>query len=120
MSNAANDGTNQMIDYIYEHYDHFRLLFKCGDSGKYEAFIHNMVNKEMKATKKYMQIMKEAGMNLLKVDESLMHMIYTGFFSSVLQIVEHDMDKEIAKKNVYQLKEFNTGGWERIWNIQFK
>lgn len=120
MSNAANDGTNQMIDYIYEHYDHFRLLFKCGDSGKYEAFIHNMVNKEMKATKKYMQIMKEAGMNLLKVDESLMHMIYTVFFSSVLQIVEHDMDKEIAKKNVHQLKEFNTGGWERIWNIQFK
>ena len=120
MSNAANDGTDQMIDYIYEHYDHFRLLFKCGDSGKYEAFIHNMVNKEMKATKKYMQIMKESGMDLLNVDESLMHMIYTGFFSSVLQIVEHDMDKEIAKKNVHQLKEFNTGGWERIWNIQFK
>lgn len=120
MSNAATDGTDQMIDYIYEHYNHFRLLFKCGDSGKYEAFIHNMVNKEMKATKKYMQIMKESGINLLKVDESLMHMIYTGFFLSVLQIVEHDMDKEIAKKNVHQLKEFNTGGWERIWNIQFK
>ena len=84
MSNAANDGTGQMIDYIYDHYNHFRLLFKCGDSGKYEAFIHNMVNKEMKATKKYMQIMKESGINLLKVDESLMHMIYTGFFSSVL------------------------------------
>ena len=120
MSACAVDGMDQMVDYIYDHYDHFRLLFKCGDSGKYEAFIHNMVNKEMKATKKYMQIMKEAGMNLLKVDESLMHMIYTGFFSSVLQIVEHDIDKEIAKKNVHQLKEFNTGGWERIWNIQFK
>ena len=120
MSNAANDGTGQMIDYIYDHYNHFRLLFKCGDSGKYEAFIHNMVNKEMKATKKYMQIMKESGMDLLNVDESLMHMIYTVFFSSVLQIVEHDMDKKIAKKNVHQLKEFNTGGWERIWNIQFK
>ena len=98
MSNAANAGTDQMIDYIYEHYDHFRLLFKCGDSGKYEAFIHNMVNKEMKATKKYMQIMKEPGMDLLSVDESLMHMIYTGFFCSVFQIIEHDMDRDIAKK----------------------
>lgn len=119
MSNAANDGTGQMIDYIYDHYNHFRLLFKCGDSGKYEAFIHNMVNKEMKATKKYMQIMKESGMDLSNIDESLMQMIYTGFFSSILQIVEHDMDKEIAKKNVHQLKEFNMGGWERIWNIKF-
>ena len=74
----------------------------------------------MKACKNYMQFMMESVINLLKVDESLMHMIYTGFFSSVLQIVEHDMDKEIAKKNVHQLKEFNTGGWERLWNIQFK
>lgn len=46
-------------------------------------------------------------------------MIYTGFFSSVLQIIEHDMEKETAKKNVYQLREFQTGGWERLWNIKF-
>ena len=49
-----------------------------------------------------------------------MHMIYTGFFSSVFQIIEHDIDRETAKKNVHQLKEFNTGGWERLWNIEFQ
>ena len=43
----------------------------------------------------------------------------TGFFSSVFQIIEHDIDRETAKKNVHQLKEFNTGGWERLWNIEF-
>ena len=45
--------------------------------------------------------------------------IDTGFFSSVFQIIEHDIDRETAKKNVHQLKEFNTGGWERLWNIEF-
>ena len=40
---------------------------------------------------------------------------YTGFFSSVFQIIEHDIDKE----NVNQLREFQIGGWERLWNIEF-
>lgn len=29
------------------------------------------------------------------------------------------MNRDIAKKNVHQLKEFNMGGWERIWSIKF-
>lgn len=119
MSTCATDGMDQMVDYIYDHYDHFRLLLKCGDSGKYEEFIHIMVDREMKSSHKYMQTMKKSGMDLSNVDESLMHMIYTGFFCSVFQIIEHDMNRDIAKKNVHQLKEFNMGGWERIWSIKF-
>ena len=119
MSDTSSDGMEQMVDYIYDHYDNFRLLLKCGDSGKFELFIHNMVEREMKSSLKYMEKMKEAGVKIPVVEESLMHMIYTGFFSSVFQIIEHDIDRETAKKNVHQLKEFNTGGWERLWNIEF-
>ncbi len=43
------DGMEQIVDYVYDHYNNFRLLLKCGDSGKYEDFIHNMVNREMKS-----------------------------------------------------------------------
>ena len=58
----------------------FRLLLKCGDSGKFELFIHNMVEREMKSSLKYMEKMKENGVKIPIVEESLMHMIYTGFF----------------------------------------
>ena len=119
MSQASGDVIDQMIDYIYDHYDHFRLLLKCGDSGKYEEFIHNMVDHEIKSSHKYLDKLKEAGIEVPEVSDLMMHMVYTGFFSSVLQIIEHDIDKDTAKKNVYQLKEFQTGGWERVWGIQF-
>ena len=76
-------------------------------------------SREMKSSLNYMEKMKENGVKIPIVEESLMHMIYTGFFSSVFQIIEHDIDRETAKKNVHQLKEFNTGGWERLWNIEF-
>ena len=119
MSGTSSEGMDQMIDYIYDHYDNFRLLLKCGDSGKFEDFIHNMVEREVEASQKYMKTMCDAGIEFPAVSKSLMHMIYTGFFSSVLQIIEHDMDRGTAKKNVYQLREFQTGGWERLWNIKF-
>lgn len=119
MSDTSGDGMDQMIDYIYEHYDNFRLLLKCGDSGKFETFIHNMVDREMRSSLEYVKKMKEDGTEIPIVGESLMHMIYTGFFSSIFQIIEHDIDKEIAKRNVHKLREFNTGGWERLWNVKF-
>lgn len=119
MSDTSGDGVDQMIDYIYEHYDNFRLLLKCGDSGKFETFIHNMVDREMRSSLEYVKKMKEDGIEIPIVGESLMHMIYTGFFSSIFQIIEHDIDKEIAKRNVHKLREFNTGGWERLWNVKF-
>ena len=118
MSDTSGDGMDQMIDYIYEHYDNFRLLLKCGDSGKFETFIHNMVDREMRSSLEYVKKMKEDGIEIPIVGESLMHMIYTGFFSSIFQIIEHDIDKEIAKRNVHKLREFNTGGWERLWNVK--
>lgn len=119
MSDTSGDGMDQMIDYIYEHYDNFRLLLKCGDSGKFETFIHNMVDREMRSSLEYVKKMKEDGIEIPIAGESLMHMIYTGFFSSIFQIIEHDIDKETAKRNVHKLREFNTGGWERLWNVKF-
>lgn len=119
MSDTSGDGMDQMIDYIYEHYDNFRLLLKCGDSGKFETFIHNIVDREMRSSLEYVKKMKEDGIEIPIVGESLMHMIYTGFFSSIFQIIEHDIDKETAKRNVHKLREFNTGGWERLWNVKF-
>lgn len=119
MTGASGDGINQMVDYVYEHYDNFRLLLKCGDSGKFEEFIHNLVDREIKSSCRYMEKMKSAGVEIPVISEMLMHMIYTGFFSSIFQIIEHDIDKETAKRSVYQLREFQTGGWERLWGIEF-
>lgn len=119
MASISNEGMEQMLDYVYDHYDNFKLLLKCGDSGKYEDFIHGMVDREIKSSHRYLEKMKEDGVEVPVVDYSLMHMIYTGFFSSIFQIIEHDIDRITAKENIKQLKQFNIGGWERLWNVKF-
>ena len=119
MASISDEGMEQMLDYVYDHYDNFKLLLKCGDSGKYEDFIHGMVDREIKSSNRYLEKMKEEGVEVPVVDDSLMHMIYTGFFSSIFQIIEHDIDRITAKENIKQLKQFNIGGFERLWNVKF-
>ena len=119
MTASSEDGIKQIIDYVYDNYDSFRLLLKCGDSGKYANFIHGMVEREMQSTIRYMETMRNAGFDIPLIDKSLLHMVGTGFFSSVFQIIEHDMDMETAKKNITQLKNFQTGGWEKLLGIKF-
>ena len=119
MASISDEGMEEMLNYVYDHYDNFKLLLKCGDSGKYEDFIHGMVAREIKSSHRYLEKMKEAAVEVPAVDDSLMHMIYTGFFSSIFQIIEHDIDRITAKENIKQLKQFNIGGWERLWNVKF-
>ena len=119
MTASSEDGIEQIVDYVYDNYDSFRLLLKCGDSGKYADFIHNMVEREMQSTVHYMETLQRAGMDVPVVRKDLLHMISTGFFSAVFQIIEHDMEKDAAKANIAQLKEFQTGGWERLLGINF-
>ena len=119
MASISDEGMEEMLNYVYDHYDNFKLLLKCGDSGKYEDFIHGMVAREIKSSHRYLEKMKEEGVEVPAVDDSLMHMIYTGFFSSIFQIIEHDIDRITAKENIKQLKQFNIGGWERLWNVKF-
>ena len=119
MASISDEGMEQMLYYVYDHYDNFKLLLKCGDSGKYEDFIHGMVDREIKSSHRYLEKMKEEGVEVPVVDDSLMHMIYTGFFSSIFQIIEHDIDRITAKENIKQLKQFNIGGFERLWNVKF-
>ncbi len=119
MTEASGDGIDQIVDYVYDNYDNFRLLLKCGDSGKFADFIHNMVEREIDSTLNYMDTMRKSGIDIPVIERSLMHMVYTGFFSSIFQIIEHDIEKDVAKKNIAQLKKFNTGGWEKLFNIKF-
>lgn len=119
MARTSSDGIEQMVDYVYEHYDNFRLLLRCSDNEKYSEMIHGLVDREVQSSKRYVEDMRSAGIDVPDISDSLGHMIYSGFFSAIFQIIEHDMDKEAAIENVRRLKAFYTGGWERLWGVRF-
>ena len=103
MMDASSEGVEQMVEYLYEHYDNFKLLLCCADGTEYQ----------------YIDTMRKAGADIPDIDEELCHMIASGMFSGIFEIVIHDMEKEDAKKRVATLKRFYTGGWEKVFGIKF-
>ena len=102
------------IDYMYDHYEDFKILICCGDGTPYEHFIDSMVDVEVEYTFKYIDVLKSLGKEVPELDKELCHMIASGMFEGIFEVIRHDMPKERAVKFIAQLREFQTAGWMKI------
>lgn len=105
------DCINWMIDYMYDHYDVFKILLCCSDGTKYEQFVHNMVDLEVEATLKYI---KKTYNTPAELDERLCHMVASGMFGGIFEAIIHDMPRDEAKQLISQLRHFNHAGWVEL------
>lgn len=103
-----------MIDYMYDHYDPVKLLICCSDGTPYESFVHNMVEVEVDYTFRYMDVLKSLGHDVPELDRELCHMIASGMFDGMFEVLRHDMPKDRAKRFIAQLQEFYIAGWMKI------
>lgn len=108
------DCVDWMLDYMYDHYEDFKLLICCGDGTPYENFIHQMVEVEVEYTFRYIEVLKGLGREVPEISQELCHMIASGMFEGIFEVLRHDMPKDRAKRFVSQLREFYTAGWMKI------
>ena len=103
-----------MIDYMYDHYEPFKLLICRSDGTPYENFVHNMVEAEVEYTFRYMDVLRSLGRDVPELDKNLCHMIASGMFDGMFEVLRHDMPKDKAKQFIAQLQEFYIAGWTKI------
>lgn len=103
-----------MVDYIYQHFDAVKLLICHAQGTAYEHFIHNMVEIEVEATYRYLDVLRQLGRPVPELDTQLSHIIASGMFNGIFEIVVHDMPYERARRNVQQLQEFYLAGWQQM------
>ena len=106
-----------MVEYIYDHFDVFYLLVCCAEGTRYEHFIHQLVEVEVKATHQFMDVLKKMGHPIREMDAALEHILVSGLFSAFFEIVAHRMPKEQAVVYVQELRSFYTAGWERMLGL---
>ena len=103
-----------MVEYICAHRKPVKLLLCKAEGTSYEHFVHNMVEQEVVYTLRYMEVLRRLGRPIPEVDRSLCHIIASGMFNGLFEIVIHNMPYEQAKRNVEQLRAFNTAGWMEL------
>ena len=103
-----------MVDYMYQHMEPVRLLLCCAEGTSYEHFVHNMVEVEVEYTLQYMEVLRRLGRDIPVLDKSLCHIIASGMFNGIFEIVIHDMPRKQALQDVDHLRDFYTAGWLKL------
>lgn len=119
MLEISGDVTEQMMNYMYEHYDAFKLLIMCAEGTKYADFVHQIVKREEASTYTYMETLKQMGYSVEPISQKLIHMVASGMFSGIFESIVHDMEKAEAKAYVRQLRRFYAAGWEELLGVKF-
>lgn len=105
---------SSMLDYMYENYEDFKILVCCSDGTSYENFIDNMVEIEVDYTYKFINVLRNLGNDVPDMDRQLCHIISSGMFNGIFEVIVHDMPQNKAKIYVRQLREFYLAGWKKI------
>ena len=111
MGESSGRYVEWMVDYICQHREPVKLLLCRADGTSYEHFIHNMVEVEVESTLRYMEVLRRLGKNIPPLNRSLCHIIASGMFNGLFEIVIHDMPREQAVQDVTQFRSFYTAGW---------
>lgn len=114
MGKESGECVEWMIDYMYDHYEPFKLLICRSDGTAYERFVDNMAEVEVEYTFRYIDVLRSLGHDVPELDKDMCHMIASGMFSGVFESLRHDMPKDRAKRFIAQLQEFYTAGWIKI------
>lgn len=112
---ASTKSLNSMVDYMYKYFDEFKLLFcRCAGT-KYEDYMERFINIEVTSTRQFLDAMEANGFFTADIDEQLSHNLASMLFKGIIEIFEHDMTYEHAKKYINKLRIFYTAGWMKLF-----
>lgn len=108
----------QLVDYIYAHWDAFRLLTRCADIGCFEDMLDQMIDIEIDYTRKFLQATGNDTLESGRLTPMLLHMLTSAYYSGLFEIVRHDMAKDEAMRYMRQLRRFFTRGWADLLGMK--
>lgn len=117
MGKVSGDCMEEMLDYMYENEDAFRLILLCSKGTKYENMVHEMSEVEVQATHDFVQAMETDGKEITHVDPMLEHVLISGMFTGFFELLIHRSDIKEAKLYLRQLRAFYTAGWKELFGV---
>lgn len=114
---VSDESASWMMQYIYDHFDAFKLIVCCSAGTKYAYYLDTLINIEAEAGRRLIDRMKEEGVPVRDMDDALIHILSSMLFNGMFETVRHDMPMEEAFSHMETLREFYSVGWFRILGI---
>ena len=117
MAEYADGGTMELVQYMYDHLDEFRLLLDASYGTRFHNFVDELVRIEVEYTYKYM---KAAGCPVQTegaLTERLLHIVTTSRFESIFEVIRHGMSREEAAEYIGLLSRYHRAGFASVFGV---
>lgn len=112
----SDGGFPKMIDYIYDHFDDFKLLLTSGENQIAQEFMHRLVELDTDCTFKFIEQTGNDALTSGRLTPELAHLLSSAFYSGLFEVVIHDMPKEQAIEHIQRMRMFYNAGWQKIFD----
>lgn len=108
----------ELLDYIYDHFDVFRLLLDGAHGTRFSCFLDELVDIEVDYTYKYMEVIGCESVKSGLVTEEFIHIIVTAYFNGMFEVVRHNMDRAAAYRYVKMLNRYHMAGFGTVFDAK--
>ena len=105
------------VNYMYEHFEEFKLIFECSKGSMVEKFVEEIVNRY---TKKNMRLIHSSGNKKLgidKIEEFEVYMLTRGYIISLCECIIHNIPHNYANRYIKSIVAFQYYGWNGLLNF---
>ena len=78
---------DELLDYIYDHFETFQILLDASYGTKFQNFVERLVEIETEYTYKYMDVLHFPDRNGEMITEEFIHIMSTALFESMFEVV---------------------------------
>ena len=115
MAEYVDGGTAELVDYMYDHLDGFRLLLDASYGTRFHNFVDTLVRIEVEYTYKYMERAGYAAQLGDAATEKLLHIVTTSRFESIFEVIRHGMSRAEAAEYIELLSRYHRTGFFAVF-----
>lgn len=115
MPEYADGGTMELVEYMYDHLDEFRLLLDASYGTRFHNFVDELVRIEVEYTYKYMEAVGSTAQLGDATTQRLLHIVTTSRFESIFEIIRHGMSLEEAREYIGLLSRYHRTGFLAVF-----
>jgi hypothetical protein len=107
----SSDGMDWMLEFIYEHFDAFKLIICCSEGTAYSGYVDKLIEIEESTTRRILPVetVKAAG-------DFFIHVACSSGVREFFEMVAHDLPKKEAVRYIEKIKQFHSSGWREIFS----
>lgn len=113
----VNEYRRKYIDYVFENYDIFLILFQNSSGSSYENFFNELVYFEEQEIVYYFNEMKNLGYNILDISPEDIHVLVVGQSQALFEVIKQKRSKQEMIQGLEIVSNFFNKAWQSIVNL---